>query len=162
MNFYVVECLNSETRVFSILFQWKVTKVWFGLENFFSFQSNDIYFLFWQICGGSRNEIMPLNISLSDRSDEWSEWSNELRLSGRGKRNRKREEKEETVKEMGFMLREIRNWSREDSHRFLSPFFSLFIRLIVLMDLSFFFFFLGLAAFVQDRYFLIMITRIQC
>lgn len=71
-----------------------------------------------------------------------------LRLSGR-KRNRKREEKEETVKEMGFMLREIRNWSREDSHRFLPLFF--LIRLIVLMDLSFFF--LRLAAFVQDRYF---------
>lgn len=38
---------------------------------FFFFQSNNIYIyiFFWQICGGSRNEIMLLNISLSDRFD---------------------------------------------------------------------------------------------
>lgn len=108
-----------------------MTKVWFGLENlqvyksFFSFffQSNNIYiYIFFgrfvvdpetRLCSWIFRWVI---VSTMERVVE-------LRLSGR-KRNRKREEKEETVKEMGFMLREIRNWSREDCHRFLSLFFS--------------------------------------
>lgn len=134
-----------------------MTKVWFGLENlqvyksFFSFffQSNNIYisiFFFGRFVVDPETRLCSwifrwVIVSTMERVVE-------LRLSGR-KRNRKREEKEETVKEMGFMLREIRNWSREDSHRFLSLFFSYSAN-------SFngsFFFFLRLAAFVQDRYF---------
>lgn len=109
-----------------------MTKVWFGLENlqvyksFFSFffQSNNIYisiFFFGRFVVDPETRLCSwifrwVIVSIMERVVE-------LRLSGR-KRNRKREEKEETVKEMGFMLREIRNWSREDSHRFLSLFFS--------------------------------------
>lgn len=109
-----------------------MTKVWFGLENlqvyksFFSFffQSNNIYisiFFFGRFVVDPETRLCSwifrwVIVSTMERVVE-------LRLSGR-KRNRKREEKEETVKEMGFMLREIRNWSREDSHRFLSLFFS--------------------------------------
>lgn len=128
-----------------------MTKVWFGLENFqvyksfFSFFSKVIIYI--SIFFFGRFVVDP-ETRLCSWIFRWvivstMERMVELRLSGR-KRNRKREEKEETVKEMGFMLREIRNWSREDSHRFLSLFFSYSANSF---NGSFFFFFLKISCF---------------
>ena len=78
----------------------------FSLQILF-FNGNNILSLDrFVVCSGTR--LCSPNVSLADRFDRPAE----LRLSGR-KRNRKREEKKETVKEMGFMLREIRNWPRQ-------------------------------------------------
>lgn len=93
---------------------------------FFSLQTNNIYIYFWQICGIQKRCGMLLNISLSDRSDSGAA-SGRTSFVGTKKEQEEGRERGETVKEMGFMLREIRNWSREDSHRFLPPpFFFLF------------------------------------
>lgn len=134
-----------------------MTKVWFGLENlqvyksFFSFffQSNNIYiyiFFLADLWWIQKRDYAPEYFAeWSFR--QWSEWSNfvcqDEKGTGRGKRKR----------------RPLRKWV-SCSAKFETglgktaidffPFFFL-IQLIVLMDLSFFF--LRLAAFVQDRYF---------